>query len=100
MVGLSFSVQENQAFYVPIPQDESEALKIVNEFKDVYEDEKILKIGQNIKYDYLVLQNYGITLKGEIFDTMIAHYLLQPELRHGMDYLAEVYLNYQTIHMW
>ena len=99
LVGLSFSVQENQAFYVPIPQDESEALKIVNEFKDVYEDEKILKIGQNIKYDYLVLQNYGITLKGEIFDTMIAHYLLQPELRHGMDYLAEVYLNYQTIHI-
>ena len=75
------------------------AQKIVNEFKSVYEDERILKIGQNIKYDLMVLQNYGITLKGEIFDTMIAHYLLQPELRHGMDYLAEVYLNYQTIHI-
>lgn len=97
LVGLSFCVQENQAFYVPIPQDEAEALKIVKEFKEVYENEKILKIGQNIKYDLLVLQNYGITLKGEFFDTMIAHYLLQPELRHGMDYLAEVYLNYETI---
>lgn len=99
LVGLSFSVQENQAFYVPIPQEEEEALKIVNEFKVVYENEKILKIGQNIKYDFMVLQNYGVTLKGEIFDTMIAHYLLQPELRHGMDYLAEVYLNYETIHI-
>ena len=99
LVGLSFSVEENQAFYVPIPQDPEEAQKIVNEFKSVYEDERILKIGQNIKYDLMVLQNYGITLKGEIFDTMIAHYLLQPELRHGMDYLAEVYLNYQTIHI-
>ena len=98
-MGLSFSVEENQAFYVPIPQDPEEAQKIVNEFKSVYEDERILKIGQNIKYDLMVLQNYGITLKGEIFDTMIAHYLLQPELRHGMDYLAEVYLNYQTIHI-
>ena len=99
LVGLSFSVEENQAFYVPIPQDFEEAQKIVNEFKSLYEDERILKIGQNIKYDLMVLQNYGITLKGEIFDTMIAHYLLQPELRHGMDYLAEVYLNYQTIHI-
>lgn len=99
LVGLSFSVKENQAFYVPIPNDDEEAQKIVNEFKIVYEDERILKIGQNIKYDLLVLQNYGITLKGEIFDTMIAHYLLQPELRHGMDYLAEVYLKYRTIHI-
>ncbi len=99
LVGLSFSVEEKQAFYVPIPQDFEEAVKIVNEFKPVYENEKILKIGQNIKYDLMVLQNYGITLRGEIFDTMIAHYLLQPELRHGMDYLAEVYLNYQTIHI-
>lgn len=97
LVGLSFSIQENQAFYVPIPQEPEEAQKIVNEFKPIYEDEKIVKIGQNIKYDLLVLQNYGIQLKGKIFDTMIAHYLLQPELHHGMDYLAEVYLNYQTI---
>ena len=99
LVGLSFSVEENQAFYVPIPRNREEAQNIVNEFKPVYENEKILKIGQNIKYDLMVLQNYGITLRGEIFDTMIAHYLLQPELRHGMDYLAEVYLNYQTIHI-
>ena len=99
LVGLSFSVEENQAFYVPIPRNRKEAQNIVNEFKPVYENEKILKIGQNIKYDLMVLQNYGITLRGEIFDTMIAHYLLQPELRHGMDYLAEVYLNYQTIHI-
>ena len=99
LVGLSFSVKVNQAFYVPIPENREEAQKIVNEFKTVYENERILKIGQNIKYDLMVLQNYGITLRGEIFDTMIAHYLLQPELRHGMDYLAEVYLNYQTIHI-
>lgn len=97
LVGLSFSVKENQAFYVPIPQNDKEAQKIVNEFKSIYENENILKIGQNIKYDLLVLQNYGINLKGKIFDTMIAHYLLQPELHHGMDYMAEVYLNYQTI---
>lgn len=99
LVGLSFSIRENQAFYVPIPQNDKESQKIVNEFKPVYENEKILKIGQNIKYDLLVLQNYGVELKGKIFDTMIAHYLLQPELHHGMDYLAEVYLNYQTIHI-
>lgn len=99
LVGLSFSIRENQAFYVPIPQNDEEAQKIVNEFKPAYENEKILKIGQNIKYDLLVLQNYGVELKGKIFDTMIAHYLLQPELHHGMDYLAEVYLNYQTIHI-
>lgn len=99
LVGLSFSIRENQAFYVPIPQNDEEAQKIVNEFKQIYENENILKIGQNIKYDLLVLQNYGVELKGKIFDTMIAHYLLQPELHHGMDYLAEVYLNYQTIHI-
>ena len=99
LVGLSFSIRENQAFYVPIPQNDEEAQKIVKEFKPIYENENILKIGQNIKYDLLVLQNYGVELKGKIFDTMIAHYLLQPELHHGMDYMAEVYLNYQTIHI-
>lgn len=97
LVGLSFSVKENQAFYIPIPQNKEEAQKIVNEFSIIYENKKILKIGQNIKYDLLVLENYGIRLQGQIFDTMIAHYLLQPELRHGMDFLAEVYLNYRTI---
>ena len=97
LVGLSFSYRENEAFYVPIPNNDDEALKIVNEFKPVYENEKIVKIGQNIKYDLQVLKNYGIDLKGKMFDTMIAHYLLQPELHHGMDYLAEAYLHYSTI---
>ncbi len=99
LVGLSFAVKENEAFYVPIPSDQEEAQKIVNEFKPVYENEKILKVGQNIKYDMTVLANYHINIKGELFDTMVAHYLLQPELRHNMDYLAEIYLKYQTIHI-
>lgn len=99
LVGLSFSVKENEAFYVPVPAEREEAQKIVNIFKPVYESDSILKIGQNIKYDLEVLANYGITLGGEMFDTMIAHYLLQPELRHNMDYMAEVYLNYKTIHI-
>ena len=97
LVGMSFSFEENQAFYVPVPPDGEEAQKIVNIFKPVFENEKIIKVGQNIKYDLLVLENYGVTLKGKMFDTMIAHYVLQPELRHGMDYLAEIYLKYDTI---
>ncbi|MCR5313561.1 MAG: DNA polymerase I [Bacteroidaceae bacterium] len=99
LVGLSFSVKENEAFYVPCPPDREKTLKIVNKFKIVYENDKILKIGQNIKYDIIVLANYGIKVKGEIFDTMIAHYIISPELRHNMDYLAEIYLNYKTIHI-
>ncbi len=99
LVGISFSSKENQGYYVPIPQERKEALKIVNEFRVLYENEKSIKIGQNIKYDIIVLQNYGIEVKGKLFDTMIAHYLLQPELRHNMDYLAEIYLNYKTIHI-
>ena len=99
LVGLSFSVKENEAFYVPVPQDEAEARKIVEIFRPAYEDEKILKIGQNLKYDYEVLMNYGVKIKGKMFDTMIAHYVIQPELHHNMDYLAEIYLNYQTIHI-
>lgn len=99
LVGLSFSIRENQAFYVPVPADQDEAQRLMEEFRGVYESEKIVKVGQNIKYDLLVLENYGIRLAGRIFDTMIAHYLLQPELHHGMDYLAEVYLHYQTIHI-
>lgn len=99
LVGLSFSVKENEAFYVPIPENRTEALKIVNEFKTLYENEKILKIGQNIKYDIIVLANYGIHVQGEMFDTMVAHYVIQPELQHNMDYLAEVYLGYKTIHI-
>ena len=99
LVGMSFSIAENEAFYVPVPSDQDEALKIVNEFRPVFENENSLKVGQNIKYDMIVLQNYGATVKGPLFDTMIAHYVLQPELRHGMDYLAEIYLHYQTIHI-
>ena len=99
LVGMSFSIQENEAYYVPIPANQDEALKIVNEFKEVFENKQSLKVGQNIKYDMLVLSNYGIELQGPMFDTMIAHYVLQPELRHNMDYLAEIYLNYHTIHI-
>ena len=99
LVGLSFSIEENKAFYVPIPSECDEALKIVNIFKGVYESPDLMKIGQNIKYDIIVLANYGVKFNGPIFDTMIAHYVLQPELRHNMDYMAEVYLNYKTIHI-
>ena len=99
LVGLSFAVKEFEAFYVPIPANREEALRIINIFKVVYENEKILKIGQNLKYDLEVLRNYDIHLAGPIWDTMIAHYLIQPELRHNMDYMAEIYLNYQTIHI-
>ena len=106
LVGLSFSVKEGEAFYVPIPkhdtwegEDFEKALSIVNKFKTLYESDKILKIGQNIKYDMTVLANYNIHLEGKMFDTMIAHYIIAPELRHNMDYLAEIYLNYKTIHI-
>ena len=99
LVGLSFSVEEHKAFYVPIPAKREEALRIVNIFKPLYEDPKILKVGQNLKYDLEVLRNYDVHLDGPMWDTMIAHYLIQPELRHNMDYMAEVYLHYQTIHI-
>ena len=99
LVGLSFSVKEFEAFYIPIPSNREEAQKIVNIFKPVYEYPNILKVGQNLKYDLEVLRNYDIHLAGKMWDTMIAHYLIQPELRHNMDYMAEVYLNYQTIHI-
>ena len=97
LVGMSFAITEGEAYYVPVPAERDEALQVVESFRAVLTDEKSLKIGQNIKYDYLVLQNYGVELGGPMFDTMIAHYLLQPELSHGMDYLAEVYLKYDTI---
>ncbi|MCZ2568136.1 DNA polymerase I [Bacteroides fragilis] len=99
LVGMSFSITENQAFYVPVPAERKEAIKIVREFEPVFKNEKSLKVGQNIKYDMLVLQNYGIEVRGKLFDTMVAHYVLQPELRHNMGYLAEIYLHYQTIHI-
>ena len=99
LVGLSFSVKENEAFYVPVPADQDEARKIVDLLRPVYENEKILKVGQNLKYDYEVLMKYDVRLAGKMFDTMLAHYVIQPELRHNMDYIAEIYLNYKTIHI-
>ena len=99
LVGLSFAVKEFEAFYVPVPAEREKALQIVNIFKPLYEDSKIVKVGQNLKYDLEVLRNYNVQLQGPMWDTMIAHYLIQPELRHNMDFMAEVYLNYQTIHI-
>lgn len=99
LVGLSFSAEESKAFYVPVPANYEKALKVVEIFKPLYESDKIMKIGQNIKYDYEVLTRYGVTIQGKMFDTMIAHYLIQPELHHNMDYLAETLLGYQTIHI-
>ena len=99
LVGLSFAVKENEAFYVPVPAEREEAQKIIELFRPVYENESILKVGQNMKYDLEVLANYGIQLKGKMFDTMLAHYVVQPELHHNMDYLAEIYLKYKTIHI-
>ncbi|MDF9830537.1 DNA polymerase I [Parabacteroides sp. PF5-6] len=97
LVGLSFAVKEKEAWYVPVPADRTEAQKIVDRFSPALQNEKIRKIGQNIKFDILVLRKYGVRVKGPLFDTMIAHYLLNPELRHGMDYLAETYLGYTPI---
>ncbi len=99
LVGLSFAVTENEAYYVAIPANRQEALEYVDIFKPIYEDPEILKIGQNIKYDYMVLRNYGVDLQGCMFDTMLAHYVIQPELQHNMDYMAETLLNYQTVHI-
>ncbi len=94
LVGLSFSVRKGEAWYVPVTDD-----SVVEEFRPVYENPSSLKVGQNLKYDLSVLSNYGINLRGEMFDTMLAHYLVSPELRHNMDYMAEIYLNYRTIHI-
>ena len=99
LVGMSFSDAENRAYYVPVPSDFNEAQKIVQAFKPVFENEDSIKVGQNIKYDMIMLHHYGVEVKGQLFDTMLAHYVLQPELRHNMDYLAEIYLQYKTIHI-
>lgn len=99
LVGLSFSVKKGEAWYVAVPRETEAAQHMVQIFSSIYESDKILKVGQNLKYDLTVLANYGIQLKAPLFDTMLAHYLVQPELRHNMDYLAEIYLNYQTIHI-
>ena len=98
LVGLSFCFTEGEAYYVSLPADKTEAREVLHEFKAFFEADQIEKIGQNMKFDLLMLMQYGIKLKGKLFDTMIAHYLVQPELRHGMDYLAEIFLNYRTIH--
>ena len=99
LVGLSFAVEEGKAFYVAIPAERKKAQTIVNIFKPLYESTEILKIGQNIKYDMEVLMNYGVRLAAPMFDTMIAHYVLQPEQKHNMDILAETLLGYQTVHI-
>lgn len=99
LVGLSFAITENEAFYVPVPPTRPEAEKVVNFFREAYESAQPVKIAQNAKYDITVLRRYGIEIKGELWDTMIAHYLINPELRHNMDYMAETLLNYETIHI-
>ncbi|NOQ27104.1 MAG: DNA polymerase I [Bacteroidales bacterium] len=97
IVGLSFSHKSNVAFYIPFPQNKDEAQSILNEFIDLFNNQSIRKIGQNIKYDILILKQYNIEVQGEIFDTMIAHYLLQPNLRHNLNFLSEQYLGYKPI---
>ncbi len=96
---MSFAVEEHKAFYIPVSSNREEALQRINLFKPLFENESIMKIGQNLKYDLEVLRNYNVELKGQLWDTMIAHYLIQPELHHNMDYMAEVYLHYKTIHI-
>jgi len=98
LVGMSFCFAEGEAYYVSLPENKTESKEVLREFRVFFENDRIEKIGQNMKFDLLMLWQYGIELKGKLFDTMIAHYLVQPELRHGMDYLAEIYLNYRTIH--
>ena len=99
LVGLSFAIEEHKAYYIPVPEDNNEAQKIVEKFRPIYENADTVKVGQNIKYDLEVLRNYDVYLQGPLFDTMVAHYLLQPEQYHNMDFMAEVYLNYNTVHI-
>ena len=97
LVGMSFSNKKNEAYYVPVPANQNEARSVASEFRKVFSDERIKKIGQNIKYDMQVLSNYDIEVKGVLFDTMIAHYLIQPDLKHNLEYLAANYLNYNPV---
>ena len=97
LVGIAISFRKDQAFFIPCPEDQEEAQKIAEEFRSVFENDQTEKVGQNIKYDILVMRNYGIEVKGPVFDTMIAHYLLQPEQRHNLTILSEKYLNYTPI---
>ncbi len=97
LVGMSFSIKAHEGYWVPVPADQKETKKIVTEFKSVFENEKIEKVGQNLKYDMSVLRKYDVEVKGEMFDTMIAHFLIQPDMRHSMDVLSETYLNYSPV---
>ena len=97
LVGLSFSFKAGEAWYVPVPADKKKALSLVHEFKPVFANEAILKIGQNMKFDILILSRYDLEIKGDYFDTMVAHYLVQPDLRHNLDYLSEIYLGYKKV---
>jgi DNA polymerase-1 len=97
LVGIAFSYVVGEAYYVPVPENQAEARKVVDIFKPVLENERIGKIGQNIKYDIIVLKNYGVEVRGKLFDTMLAHYLMEPDARHNMDVLAENYLNYSPV---
>ncbi len=97
LVGLAFSIKEHEAYYVPVPEDQKKAKEILDIFKPILEDESIMKIGQNIKYDCLILKWYDVDVRGSLFDTMIAHYLLEPELRHNLNYLSETYLDYTPV---
>ncbi len=99
LVGMSFAVREHEAYYIPTPPDRPTAQRVVDIFRPLFESDTIIKVGQNLKYDLEVLRNYGIVLHAPMWDTMIAHYLIQPELRHNMDYMAETYLHYKTIHI-
>ncbi len=97
LVGMSFAYKVSEAYYIPVPENFDEAQELVNEFKSIFENEKITKIGQNIKYDLSVLKWYGVEIKGKLFDTMVAHFLIQPDMRHNMNVLAETYLNYSPV---
>jgi DNA polymerase-1 len=97
LVCMSFSFRKHEAFCVTLPSKRDEAQKIVEEFREIFADENIMKIGQNIKYDILMLSNYGIEVKGKLYDTMLAHYLIQPEIKHNLDFLCEIYLNFKKI---
>ncbi len=99
LVGLSFALTEGEAFYIPVPENHDDAVRVVGLFREAYESAHPLKVAQNAKYDITVLRRYGIEVRGELFDTMVAHYLINPELRHNMDYMAETLLNYRTIHI-
>lgn len=97
LVGIAFTVKKGEGYYVPFPENRAEANALLEEFRSFFENEEIEKIGHNLKYDLAVIQNYGVNIRGKLFDTMIAHYLIQPDMRHGMDLLAETYLGYKPV---